>query len=59
LYTANKLAALTGMRVNEILGLKGEDVFDDHIFVAIQYDCKLGDAKPKLKQKTISRLQAN
>ena len=28
--TANKLAALTGMRCSEILGLKGEYVYDDH-----------------------------
>ncbi|MDR0442563.1 MAG: tyrosine-type recombinase/integrase [Treponema sp.] len=51
LYTANKLAALTGMRVSEILGLKGVDVFDDHIFVALQYDHKCGDRDTKTKTK--------
>ena len=30
--TANKLAALTSMRCGEVLGLRGEAVFDDHIF---------------------------
>ncbi|MDR0444061.1 MAG: site-specific integrase [Treponema sp.] len=51
LCTANKLAALTGMRVSEILGIKGVDVFDDHIFVAIQYDHKHGDRETKTKTK--------
>jgi integrase len=51
LCTANKLAALTGMKVSEILGLKGPDVFEDHIFVAIQYDAKLGDRLTKTKTK--------
>jgi integrase len=37
-YTANKLAALTGMRISEVLGFRGEYVFDDHIFVCAQYD---------------------
>ena len=36
--TANKLAALTGMRCSEVLGLRGEYVFDDHIYLAGQYD---------------------
>ncbi|MDR0497147.1 MAG: phage integrase SAM-like domain-containing protein, partial [Treponema sp.] len=36
--TANKLAALTGMRCGEVLGLRGEYVFDDHIFLVGQYD---------------------
>ena len=51
LCTANKLAALTGMRVSEVLGLKGENVFDDHIFVCIQYDKKYGDRATKGKTK--------
>jgi integrase len=51
LCTANKLAALTGMRVSEVLGLKGEDIFDDHIFVAVQYDRKRGDRETKTKTK--------
>jgi integrase len=51
LCTANKLAALTGMRVSEILGIKGKDVFDDHIYVAFQYDKELGDRETKTKTK--------
>jgi integrase len=38
LCTANKLAALTAMRISEVLGLKGEYVYDGHIFVCAQYD---------------------
>jgi integrase len=38
LCTANKLAALTGIRISEILGLKGEYVFDTHIFSCAQHD---------------------
>jgi integrase len=37
-YTANKLAALTGMRSSEVLGLKGEYVFEDHIYLCKQND---------------------
>jgi len=37
-YKANKLAALTGMRCGEVLGLRGEYVFDNHIYIAGQYD---------------------
>jgi integrase len=37
-YAANKLAACTGMRIGEILGLRGEYVFDDYIHVHAQYD---------------------
>jgi len=37
-YTVNKLAALSGMRVSEILGLKGDCLFDDHIYVCMQHD---------------------
>jgi integrase len=36
-YTANKLASLTGMRVGEILGLRGEYVYDGHIYVCGQF----------------------
>jgi site-specific recombinase XerD len=36
-YLANKLAALTGMRVGEVLGLRGEYVYDDHIYVCGQH----------------------
>jgi integrase len=36
-YVANKLASLTGMRAGEILGLRGEFVFDNYILVCGQY----------------------
>jgi integrase len=48
--TANKLAALTGMRSSEVLGLKGEYVFDDHIYVCKQYD-EYGYRDTKTKNK--------
>jgi integrase len=36
-YTANRLASLTGMRAGEILGLRGEYVFDKYIYVCGSY----------------------
>ena len=36
-YRAHLLAACTGLRVSELLGLRGEYVFDDYIHVAGQY----------------------
>ena len=36
-YAANKLASLTGMRSGEILGLRGEYVFDNYIHVCGQF----------------------
>jgi integrase len=36
-YLGNKLAACTGMRAGEILGLRGEYVFDEYIHVCAQY----------------------
>jgi integrase len=36
-YVANRLASLTGMRAGEILGLRGEYVFDDYIYVCGSY----------------------
>ena len=36
-FAANKLASLTGMRSGEILGLRGEYVFDDYIFICGQF----------------------
>jgi integrase len=36
-YTANRLASLTGMRAGEIMGLWGEYVFDDYIYVCGSY----------------------
>ena len=37
-YASNKIAALTRMRCSEVLGLRGEFVYDDHIFLCGQYD---------------------
>jgi integrase len=36
-YVINKLAACTGMRLGEIIGLRGEYVFDRYIHVCAQY----------------------
>jgi integrase len=51
LCTANKLAALSGLRAGEILGLRGEYVFDDHVFICNQYHIKYGDRETKGKTK--------
>ena len=48
--TANKLAALTGMRACEVLGLKGTYVYDDHIYLCKQYD-EYGYRDTKTKDK--------
>jgi integrase len=48
---ANKIAALTGMRCCEVLGLRGEYVFDDHIFLNAQYIKKYGYRATKTKIK--------
>jgi len=48
--TANKLAALSAMRCSEILGLKGEFVYDEHIHVCAQYD-RFGYRLTKTKTK--------
>jgi integrase len=37
IYTAHRLAACTGLRIGELRGLRGEYVFDDHIFITGQY----------------------
>ncbi|WP_461257614.1 tyrosine-type recombinase/integrase, partial [Treponema sp. R80B11-R83G3] len=49
--TAHKLAALTGIRCCEILGLKGEYVFDDHIYICAQHDEVYGYRETKTKTK--------
>jgi integrase len=48
--TANKLAALTGMRSSEVLGLRGEYVYEDHIYLCKQYD-EYGYRDTKTKDK--------
>jgi len=42
LCTAHKLAALTGIRCCEVLGLRGKFVYDDHIYICAQHDNKYG-----------------
>jgi len=37
-YTANKLAAVTGMRAGEVLGLKGGYLHDGYLFLCKQHD---------------------
>jgi integrase len=37
-YVLNKLAACTGMRHGELLGLRGEFVFETYIDVCAQYN---------------------
>jgi integrase len=51
LCTAHKLAALTGIRCCELLGLRGEFVFDDHIYICAQHDNKYGYRDTKTKTK--------
>jgi integrase len=48
--TANKLAALTGMRASEALGLKGSFVYADHIYLCKQFD-EYGYRDTKTKDK--------
>jgi len=48
--TAHKLAALTGIRCCEVLGLKGEFVFDKHLYLNGQYD-DYGYRATKTKKK--------
>jgi len=49
-YLGNKLAACTGMRAGEILGLRGEYVYDEYIHVCAQYD-EYGYRPTKTKEK--------
>jgi len=51
LCTAHKLAVLTGIRCCEVLGLWGEFVFDDHIYICAQHDNKYGYRDTKTKTK--------
>jgi integrase len=51
-FSVNRLAAATGMRIGELMGLKTEYVFDDYIHVCAQYtedgeytDTKTHDAR--------------
>jgi integrase len=49
-YLGNKLAACTGMRASEILGLRGEYIYDEYIYVCAQYD-EYGYRPTKTKEK--------
>ncbi|MDR2246700.1 MAG: tyrosine-type recombinase/integrase [Treponema sp.] len=49
-YLGNKLAACTGMRASEILGLRGEYIYDEYIHVCAQYD-EYGYRPTKTKEK--------
>jgi site-specific recombinase XerD len=42
IYMLNKLAACTGMRISEIIGLQSEHIHPDHIHVCVQYSKKYG-----------------
>jgi integrase len=48
-YMANKLAAFTGMRLGEVVGLKGECVFPDYVAVKGQYNAQGEYTKTKTK----------
>ena len=43
----NKLAACTGMRVGEVIGLKGCYIFDGYLTIAGQYHAQYGYTSPK------------
>ena len=47
----NKIAACTGMRIGEVLGLRGECVFPEYIQVAGQFHEKWGYGKTKGKEE--------
>jgi integrase len=49
-YLGNKLAACTGMRASEILGLRGEYIYDEYIHVCAQHD-EYGYRPTKTKEK--------
>jgi integrase len=49
IYIFNKLAACTGMRPGELMGLRGEHIRADHIHVCVQYSKKYGVTPLKTK----------
>jgi integrase len=50
-YSASLLAAVTGMRLGEVLALKGTDLFPDHVHVAGSWrGAKYGMGKTKTKR---------
>lgn len=48
-FIFNKLAAFTGMRLSEIIGLQCEHIHEDHIHVCVQYSSKYGIRPLKTK----------
>ena len=48
-YMVNRLASITGMRFGEILGLRGENMFDNYLLVCGQYG-KFGFKNTKTKK---------
>lgn len=49
IYQFNKLAACTGMRPGELMGLKAEHIFPDHIHVCMQFSKRYGITQLKTK----------
>jgi len=49
IYVFNKLAACTGMRLGEIIGLRIEHIHDDYIHICSQYSTKYGIRPLKTK----------
>jgi integrase len=49
-YSASLLAAVTGMRLGEVLALKGSDIFPDHVHVAGSWASGYGTGKTKTKR---------
>jgi site-specific recombinase XerD len=49
IYVFNKLAACTGMRISEIIGLQCDSIRSDHIHVCMQYSKKYGTRPLKTK----------
>ena len=42
IFNAHRMAACTGLRIGELLGLRGEYVFDDYIYITGQYSQRFG-----------------
>ena len=48
-YTINLIAALTAMRQGEVLALRRENIFPDHLHVEHSWSAKYGEGKTKTK----------
>jgi len=51
-YAANLLSSVTGLRQGEVLALKADQVFPDHIIIEHSYHRKYGDGPQKTKRGT-------